>query len=102
MRYDYYRNLEIQQDLELFDILSVDFSKFTFDSQPQYYIVTSSDVIKPWFISQKFYGTIDYTDMRLPLNGVENPLEDLKPDMVLAIPSTSAMKNFFLNNKNFT
>lgn len=100
-RYDYYAKITQENDIEIHDVLSLNFQNFTFTSQPIIYLVNSVDVLKPWFISQRFFGTVEYTDLLLQINGVENPLTDMKTDMALLIPSLQDIKTFLLSNKNF-
>lgn len=100
-RYDYYTKITQENDIEIYDVLSLNYQNFTFTTQPTIYLVNSVDVLKPWFISQRFFGTVDYTDLLLQINGVENPLTDMKTDMVLLIPSLQDIKTFLLSNKNF-
>ena len=76
-RYDYYAKITQENDIEIYDVLSLNFQNFTFTSQPTIYLVNSVDVLKPWFISQRFFGTVEYTDLLLQINGVENPLTDI-------------------------
>jgi hypothetical protein len=101
-RYDYYQKINQEGDIEFFDTLSLNFQDFTFTSQPTTYLVDATDVLKPWFISERFFGTVDYTDLLLQINGVVNPLSDMMVDMVFIIPSLDDIKNFILNNKNFS
>lgn len=76
------------------DFLHNTLSGFVMNYRPTYYRVSSSDFMRPWIISKKCYGVVDFWWVILLVNGIDNPFTDLIEGMVLAIPSKLDIYDF--------
>ncbi|MBE3101078.1 MAG: baseplate wedge protein 53 [Firmicutes bacterium] len=69
------------------DFLHNSLSEFVPQYPLVYYRVNGTDLMRPWLISNRFYGTVDFWWIIMLLNNVDNPLVDLTVGQVLKIPS---------------
>lgn len=69
-------------------------SEFPTTYRPQYYRVEAADLMRPWRISYKCYGTDGLWWVLLAWNGVDNPLTDLTEGMLLEVPNKLDIYNF--------
>jgi len=74
-------------DIQELDFLWNTLSKIDTTYVPGYYRVSVIDLLRPDLISYKVYGTVDFWWIILLVNGIDNPLSDLKEGMILEIPN---------------
>ena len=100
MRYQIYPKLtdERLEDIELFDILAIDWSKFRFRDGFRIHKVSQAEALKTWLISFNEYGTVEFEDILFLINNIDNPLE-IKPELELKIPEESEIQSFILENR---
>jgi hypothetical protein len=83
---------------EISDPCSVDWNQFNITEQTTTYTVTSFDRVKPYYISQLFYGSIEYLDIILLINHVDDPF-NMRIGLQLIIPSVNDINSFILSQK---
>lgn len=69
------------------DYLWSSFSEFQLKYDPVYYRVVGGDAMRPDKISFKNYGTPDFWWVICVVNDINNPLTEIVPGQVLAIPN---------------
>lgn len=74
-------------------------SGFKMNYKPSYYRVDSSDILRPWLISTKNYGTTEFWWLLMVANNIDNVFTDLKEGMILKIPNRLDMYDFIKRNK---
>ena len=79
------RDLDDDRD-EWPDPLTINYNAFQASEALSAYELTDSDIEKFWWLTQKMYGTSEYDDMVLTLNGIEH-YNQLKPGMIIFFPS---------------
>lgn len=81
--YNIVRNDEIDE----YDYLYNNLTKFKMNYSVSYYRVETSDLMRPDLISYKIYGTITYWWLLMMINEIQNPLKDLEVGMLLQVPN---------------
>ena len=79
---------------EELDFLWNSLSGFEMKYTPVYYRVDDSDIPDPTLISYRVYGDVGFWWAILLVNGIENPLTELKSGMILTIPSKLDISDF--------
>mgnify|MGYP006449688921 CR=1 FL=1 len=98
MRYQLYERVDtIDEDIEVFDLFSVDWSNFSFDNGFKRYRINEQETIKTYMISYNNYGTTKYDDILLLINNVSDPT-DLKANSVFYIPRKGDIQKFIERN----
>lgn len=69
------------------DFLHNSLSEFTMEYPPSYYRVNGVDLMRPYLISYRFYGTVNFWWILMLVNGIDNPLTDMEVGQILKIPS---------------
>lgn len=69
------------------DFLHNALSEFAMEYPPSYYRVSGIDLMRPEAISYKLYGTVRFWWIIMLVNGIDNPLSDIKVGQILKIPS---------------
>jgi len=93
MRELVYDILQEDSDMTIYDSRSVDWNLFTYNSGFDLYKITKDDIYKSYLISVKYYDTIDYDDIILLLNNIEDIFE-VVPGTEIKIPKLVDLKNF--------
>lgn len=91
----YNKNWNSRDEVFELDFLWSNMDKFEMLYEPAYYRVISRDAMRPDLISYRMYGTVDYWWVVCLVNGIDNPLEDLKLGTLLKIPTTLDIYNFY-------
>ena len=65
------------------------------------HILSDNDVKYFYNVSLLYYGSIDYQDILLIINGIMNPLEELRTGAVINIPDFSEILNFIKANQTW-
>ena len=69
------------------DFLHNSLSEFDMEYSPGYYRVSGIDLMRPYLISYKLYGTVNFWWILMLVNGITNPLCDMEVGQILKIPS---------------
>jgi len=93
----FYNKVTVDGEEEL-DHLWNSLSSFTMRYNPTHYRVDASDLMRPWRISKKNYGSDNLWWVILAWNGIENPLTDLIEGMILVIPNKLDILEFQKRN----
>jgi len=88
--YNIVRNDEIDE----YDYLHNNLTKFTMNYPVSYYRIETQDLQRPDLISYKIYGSITYWWLLMMVNGIENPLKDMEVGQLLQIPNVLDMYEF--------
>jgi hypothetical protein len=89
---------DVEKGITLYDPLSIDFKKFTWPSGYYPHKISKTEIAKPYLISYAYYGTVDYEDIILLLNNIEDPFE-MVPGKELRIPKLVDLEAFILKYK---
>jgi hypothetical protein len=87
------RDLEDSRD-QWPDPLTLNYNTFQATSSLEAVEITDSDIEKFWWLVHKVYGTSEYDDIVLTLNGIAHR-NLLKPGMVLFFPTVEDIENSF-------
>ena len=88
-------NIATNNGVQELDFLSNNLTNFKPRYAVGYYRVSAKDVMRPDLICYKQYKTVKYWWLILMINGVMNPLMDLKPGMQLMIPNLIDIYEFY-------
>ena len=97
MRQDFYIKENVDNEIQFFDLASVDWSKFTFDRGYLTHYLSQAEVDRAWIVSYTYYGTTEYEDFIWLVNGIVNPFE-LVSGQMLKIPSLLDISDFIAAN----
>ncbi len=97
MRYKLMNILDESTDNKIYDPTSIDCSKFLWSQGYYKHYVSEFDILKPYNISYAYYGDVQYEDIILLLNNIEN-VWDIYPGAMLMIPKLDELNSFVLNN----
>lgn len=98
MRHDVMEIMMKDVDHTIRNPRTIDWSKFDWASGYIIHTVNSTDILKPYLISFKYYDDVDYEDIILLLNKIDNPF-DLRPGAQLRIPNRDDIDNFIVENR---
>lgn len=87
-----------EKNLTIYDSQSIDWLSFNWSNGYYPHKISSIEIQKPYLISYAYYGTVEYEDVILLLNGIEDPFE-LIPGKELMIPKVDDLKTFILKNR---
>ena len=87
-----------ENQIEIFDLLSIDWNKFKFNSNSRKHLVTQAETVRPYLIVFNEYGSIEFEDIIFLINNIENPLE-LRAGQELQIPALIDLRQFALKNR---
>ncbi len=74
-------------------------SGFSMNYKPSYYRVDSSDILRPWLISMKCYGSVEFWWLLMVANNINNVFTDLVEGMIIQVPNRLDMYDFMKRNK---
>ena len=97
MRYKLMTVIDETSNNIIYDPTSIDWTKFLWTQGYYKHYVSEYDVLKPYGISYAYYNDVQYEDIILLLNGVENPW-DMYPGAMLKVPKQAELDRFILNN----
>lgn len=105
MRQQFLTKDSVQNEIQLYDLASLDWSKFTFKRGFIPHYLTQAEVDRAWTVSYAFFGTTEFEDFIWLVNNIVNPFE-LVPGQMLKIPDRLDIDDFVvessqnrLNNK---
>lgn len=80
-------NIETVDTVNELDFMHNSLSEFSMQYPSGYYRVTGVDLMRPFLISYKHYGTVNFWWIIMLVNGINNPLTDLEVGQILQIPN---------------
>ena len=80
-------NIETVDSVNELDFMRNSLSGFTMEYPPAYYRVNGIDLMRPFLISYRYYGTVGFWWIIMLVNGITNPLTDMEVGQILKIPS---------------
>jgi len=87
-------NIQRNDDIDEYDYLYNNLTKFKMNYSVSYYRVEQGDLMRPDLISYKIYGTIVYWWLIMMINGIQNPLKDMEVGTLLQIPDILDIYDF--------
>jgi len=97
MRYKLMTVLDNTTINTIYDPTSMDWTKFKWEQGYYKHYVSEFDIIKPYNISYAYYNNVDYEDIILLLNGIDNPW-DLFPGAEIKVPKKEELDTFIVDN----
>lgn len=97
MREQIYDILESYPETIL-DSRSIDWSKFEYNREYILHNITEDEIMRPYLISTRYYGSIKYEDILLLLNNIEDVFE-IVPGSELIIPDEQDIRDFIVKNR---
>jgi len=98
MREKLYSDLLTDEHIIIKDSTTVDWRTFRWDNGYFVHHITVNEIFKPYLISYAYYGTIEYEDLILLLNNIQDPFE-VVPEQTIYIPKLEDLKSFILANR---
>jgi hypothetical protein len=85
-------------DIDVYDVLSVDWSSFVFDGDEISYTLKQEDIERPDMLSYKLYGSVAYQNILFVLNNIGDIL-NLVQETVIIVPKIESLKKFLYDNR---
>ena len=89
---------DTEKNVTLYNSTSISWLSFSWTNGYYLHKVTSDEILRPYLISFKYYGTVDYEDEIMLLNQIADPFS-LIPGAEIKIPKLDDLKKFILNNR---
>jgi hypothetical protein len=80
------------------DSTSVNWKAFQWTNGYYVHKVSKKETQRPYLISQAYYGTVEYEDIILLLNNIEDSFE-MTAEVEIYIPKLEDIKQFILSNR---
>ena len=93
MKEKIYSILETSDGVDILDSQDVDWSSFEFTNGYYTHHVTEHECLRFYLISSAYYGTVDYEDILLLVNNIEDPFE-MVIGSEIKIPKLQDIKSF--------
>lgn len=87
-------HIEMVDGTNELDFLHNSLSEFTTEYPLSYYRVNGIDLMRPYLISYRYYGTVRFWWIIMLINGIDNPLVDMEVGQILKIPSKLDIYSF--------
>lgn len=98
MRYNIQSIMTQIDGVTIYDPTSIRWTEFEFTNGYYEHEINTHEILKPYLISYHYYGTVDYEDIILLINNIENIFE-VPVGSAIKIPKIDDLKNFILKNK---
>jgi len=98
MRYKILKKITTKNGIDIYDPTSVKWKEFKFTNGYKKHIVSKNEILKPYMISYDYYGSVDYDDIILLINGIDNIFE-FEPGIEIKIPYIQDIEDFILKYK---
>ena len=85
--------LAAYDNMKIYDIFSISWADFTFPNGYTNHAITADETQKPYLIIYREFGTTDYWDVLLLINGVDDIL-NLQAGDILKIPKQGDIETF--------
>jgi len=80
-------NIAMVDGVNELDFMYNSLSEFTMEYPPMYYRIHGADLMRPFLISDRHYGTVNFWWIIMLVNGITNPLVDMEVGQILKIPN---------------
>lgn len=97
MRHKVMSQLEIQDQIIVYDSQSIRWDSFDWNLGYQKHFITKDEILKGYLIAENFYGDVNYESVIFLLNNVSDPW-DMVPGTEIRIPNLQDVQTFILNN----
>lgn len=101
MRFEILTKDQLENEIQFYDLASIQWSNFKFEDGYTPYYLTQTDVDRAWIPAFSFLGDPEFEDIIWLINGIVNPFE-LAPGQMLKIPNPSEVERFIYNNSQRT
>lgn len=81
----------------IYDPTTINWTSFDWSEGYSVHKITYNEIIKPYLISYTYFNTVDYEDILMFLNNIDDPWA-LVPGSELWIPTIGELKNFLSLN----
>ena len=98
MRYDLYTKIKDENDIEIFDVLSIDWNTFEFINGSITHTITKPEAERVDMITYPYYNTVDFEDAIFSINKIANTL-DFLVGLKIKIPILTDLREFIKKNK---
>jgi hypothetical protein len=92
-RYKYLKQSSIVNDIQLYDLTGIDWSKFVFKRGVFKHTLTANEILKFYTVCQLYYGNLYNEDLIFLVNGISDPLE-LQVGQQILIPDERDITEF--------
>lgn len=92
MRESLYDTIE-ELDVTIYDSRSIKWSTFTFDNGYYKHRITEYEILRPYLISSQYYGNVNYEDIILLINNIQDPFE-IVVGTEIKIPKIEDIRSF--------
>jgi len=89
--------LEIQDQVIVYDSQSIRWDDFDWTLGYQKHFITKDEILKGYLIAENFYGDVNYESVIFLLNSISDPW-DMVPGTEIRIPNLVDVQTFLLNN----
>lgn len=80
------------------DPTSISWKNFSWTNGYYKHYISKTEIERPYMISYNYYGTIEYWDIILLLNNIEDIFE-VVPYSLIYLPKLADIKNFIIENR---
>jgi len=98
MRHKVMSQLEIQDQVVVYDAQSIRWDTFDWTLGYQKHFVTANEILKGYLIADNYYGDVNYESIIFLLNNVSDPWE-MVPGTEIRLPNLTDIQTFILNNR---
>lgn len=98
MRELVYDILQSDDNLTIYDSRTLNWNEFKFTKKFQLHTLSADDILRPYLVSSRYYGTIVYEDILLMINDIED-IFDVLVGTEIRIPDKTEIDEFVLANK---
>jgi len=98
MRYKLQNIITEENDITIYNPLSIDWSTFEWNNGYKSHKLTQDEILKTWMISYKYYRTVIYEDIILLLNKIAD-IHEVPVGTEILIPDLAELKSFIIKNK---
>ena len=99
MRNLFQKKLKDDNNIVIRNPLSIDWGSFPYQAGYTLYKLTDFDIVKPYLISLNAYGTVDFEDIILLLNNIEDIFECI-PGKEIKLPNLNELKSWLAQYQN--
>lgn len=93
-RTDFYNKITVN-NIEEYDLLDNNVSKFKLAYPVSYYRITEADMMRPDAISYRLYGSEEYWWIICMINGIEDVFHDMQVGDLIQIPNILDIFTFY-------
>ena len=92
---------EVYKGTPEYDLSEGGFNNFQVKDKVRLYQLDSYEAYRPDIISFRIYQNTEYWWILLKFNNIIDPFTELKPGLIIKVPSANDIQNFAKKNKKF-